>query len=621
MARSRLMTLCCFVVFAFAACGGGGSGSGTTLPSSGSTGSGSTGTSSGSGSSGSTSSGSTAPGFVFSQYKVASVGSATWSGQMQSSLNGTALPIASAMPVGNDVLTWAFAAGACGSETWSGVPAQTFVGANIPAFTAAGKKYIVSTGGPGQSFTCASDSDFSTFIATYNSSALLGFDFDLENNQSQADIAALVQRVQKAQQSYPQLRFSFTVTATGGNAATALSQQGQWLVQAIQTAGLANTLLNIKAADYGSAPTATVCTLNTGGACDMAQSAIQAATNVHTQTGLPYSQLELTVMEGVNDDAGEVFGIHDVAPVAAFAKSAGLAGVHLWSFDSDVDCVPGSAGVGKTCNGTQQPLGGNQGLDAATLGYANNFLADLGPAAPTPATIDYSGYAPNTASTPSAPGAATIHFSGIDWMVNSGLSYPGPNHFDASAAWVDAQGFLHLKISQQNGAWTTPQLWSANPVGFGSLQFQVLGYPASLDKNIVLGLYMQSFTTSEEIDIELGTWGGDSILQGHWTVWPNPQSIINTTYQYNPSYSGPASTQRFTRTASSVYYQAMDGIVDPGADSNVKSAWIFAPDNAAARVPQDPLYIGINLWLDNGAAPTDGQSYEIVLRSCDFTAS
>ncbi len=49
----------------------------------------------------------------------------------------------------------------------------------------------------------------------------------------------------------------------------------------------------------------------------------------------------------------------------SFATTEGLAGVHYWSYDRDVDCAPGSASP--TCNSI-----GNAG----THGYLKRFLAD-----------------------------------------------------------------------------------------------------------------------------------------------------------------------------------------------------------------------------------------------------
>jgi hypothetical protein len=114
--------------------------------------------------------------------------------------------------------------------------------------------------------------------------------------------------------------------------------------------------------DYGS-PGAGVCVVS-GGSCQMGQSAIQAAYNLHDVWGVPLSAIELTPMIGGNDAQGEQFTLADADAVATFVKASGLAGVHYWSYDRDTDCPPGAASP--TCNSI-----GNAG----THGYLKRFLA------------------------------------------------------------------------------------------------------------------------------------------------------------------------------------------------------------------------------------------------------
>jgi chitinase len=279
---------------------------------------------------------------------------------MQSAAGGTTQPITTAMPSHNKVLTWAFATGACGSENWGGMTASTFAGANVQAFVSAGKQYIVSTGGAAGSFTCTSDSGFDTFVNLYNSSAMIGIDFDIEDGQSQSDINNLVARVQAAQTKYPNLRFSFTIATLassqsgsstavdmGSASPNPLGSMGIMVMQAIQTAGLKNYYVDLMTMDYGS-PTATNCVLS-GGQCEMGQSAIQAAMDLHGYYKIPYSQIELTPMSGANDTGGATFTIADTDALSAWAKANGIAGLHFWSFDRDTG-----------------------------LSYTNEFIKDLG---------------------------------------------------------------------------------------------------------------------------------------------------------------------------------------------------------------------------------------------------
>jgi hypothetical protein len=107
-----------------------------------------------------------------------------------------------------------------------------------------------------------------------------------------------------------------------------------------------------------------VCVVS-GALCDMGQSAVQAAYNLHDKFGVPYGNIEITPMIGGNDVQSEHFTLGDVDIVASFAIAHGLAGYHYWSYDRDVDCPPGSASP--TCNS----LGG-----AGTHGFLKRALAD-----------------------------------------------------------------------------------------------------------------------------------------------------------------------------------------------------------------------------------------------------
>ena len=131
-------------------------------------------------------------------------------------------------------------------------------------------------------------------------------------------------------------------------------------MQAIRSHGLTNYTINLMVMDYGAAIPGN-CVVS-GGVCQMGQSAIQAAMNLHDRWNVPYSQIELTPMIGGNDVIDESFTLTDVDTMSSWAIQNGLAGVHFWSFDRDRDCSVGYASP--TCN----TIG-----NAGTLGYSKRF--------------------------------------------------------------------------------------------------------------------------------------------------------------------------------------------------------------------------------------------------------
>jgi hypothetical protein len=280
---------------------------------------------------------------------------------------------------GTKTITLAFATGECGSENWGGVPGAAMATANVPLLTGAGIKYILSTGGAAGSFTCGSDAGFSTFVDRWASNGLIGVDFDIEAGQSQQVIGDLMARIKTAHGSHPGMRFSLTIAtlannngastaqSLGSGLADSLNSYGDWTLQAVKNVlgfnGSPSTwpsyvTVNLMVMDYGS-PSAGVCVVS-GGNCDMGQSALQAAYNLHDKWGVPYANIELTPMIGQNDAASEHFTLGDADTVARFTIANGLAGVHWWSYDRDVDCGQGSASA--TCNSMGSGYAGAHGF-------------------------------------------------------------------------------------------------------------------------------------------------------------------------------------------------------------------------------------------------------------------
>ncbi len=363
-----------------------GSSGGTTTPGGGagsSSGGSSSGSSSGGSSSGSSSGTTTAPppsGLVFSAYKDTSINMNWNTNVISTSVSGTATPLATDIgSTSSKTITLAFATGECGSENWGGVAGAAMASANVPLFTAAGVKYIVSTGGAAGSFTCGTDAGFTTFVGRWASANLIGVDFDIEAGQSTAVIGDLIARIKTAHGTYPNHRFSLTLAtlannngatpaqSLGASAPDSFNVYGDETLDAVKS-GLgfngspsswpSYVTVNLMTMDYGS-PSDGVCVVASG-ACDMGQSALQAAYNLHDHWSVPWANIELTPMIGQNDASSEQFSLANADTVAKFAIANGLGGVHYWSYDRDTDCAVGSASA--TCNSMGAGYAGAHGV-------------------------------------------------------------------------------------------------------------------------------------------------------------------------------------------------------------------------------------------------------------------
>jgi len=252
---------------------------------------------------------------------------------------------------GRAALSWAFASGECGEEVWGEVSGAQIAAANVAAFAQAGIGYVISTGGQGHMFTCASDEGMERFVSRYDTPALLGIDFDIEEGQTPDQIDALVGRAKVAQQRRPGLRYSFTVAthAAADGSLHSLNTLGETVLQSVRQHGLRNYTFNLMVMDYGPA-SRKVCVVRKG-RCDMGRSALQAAHNVHRKYGIPYSQIELTPMLGVNDVVENVFTVADMQMLARAVAQQKLAGLHYWSLDRDTPCRQPVKGADAQCSG------------------------------------------------------------------------------------------------------------------------------------------------------------------------------------------------------------------------------------------------------------------------------
>lgn len=261
--------------------------------------------------------------------------------------------------------TWAFATGECGREVWRGQSGSQVAAANVARFVQAGRPYIVSTGGAEAIFTCASSAGMDRFVQRYLSPQLVGFDFDIEDKQTPAQVDSLLRQIRRTQRRHPRLRYSFTIAthAASDGSLRSLNPLGDSIHAAIRKHGVQGAVYNLMVMNYGEALPAN-CVVREG-RCDMGASSLQAARNVHAKYGIPYRQIALTAMIGMNDVVANVFTPDDARTLMEGARALGLAGVHYWSLDRDKPCAAPTAVADGSCSSTDAPAGVYTGLLSA----------------------------------------------------------------------------------------------------------------------------------------------------------------------------------------------------------------------------------------------------------------
>ena len=218
--------------------------------------------------------------------------------------------------------------------------------------------------------------------------------------------------------------------------------------------------------------------------------------------------------------------------------------------------------------------------------------------------------------------AKTLAFAGYTWDVRSGSGGPGPNTWNATNAWVDAAGALHLRVVLRDGVWTCAEVTLQQRLGFGTYEFMVTGPIDQLDKNLVLGLF--DYPTADvgldgtnEIDIEFSHWGNAANPIGNYTVWPAVAGAQPTTHTFTFALSDDRTTHRFIWSPDHIAFRSMRGI---GSGSlPAFGQWNYKPTNPARHIPQNALPVHLNLWLFQGQAPSNGQPVVIVINGFHFT--
>ncbi|HMF41911.1 MAG TPA: glycoside hydrolase family 16 protein [Polyangia bacterium] len=228
------------------------------------------------------------------------------------------------------------------------------------------------------------------------------------------------------------------------------------------------------------------------------------------------------------------------------------------------------------------------------------------------------------AATPAAR-AATIVWKGHTWQLTSG-GMAGVCQGDPNNVSIDAAGYLHLKISLNNGVWSASELFTTDKLGFGTYQWQVDGPIDTYDKNVVLGLFPYGPAAgigadgTNEIDIEYSRWGQATGVNGDWTDYPASGTNIGE-MSYSFSLGGATlSTSRFTWSNISIASFLLAGVQPIDGTTGLIRSWTYAPQNPTVNIPQQALPLGMNLWCFD-SPPSDGKPVEIVIRDFAFAAA
>ena len=314
-----------------------------------------------------------------------------------------------------------------------------------------------------------------------------------------------------------------------------------------------------------------------------------------------------TTGNGATDDLTGLSGSGRYIRVNMTARGTAY-GYSLYEFE-----VYGSGGSGATATKTNTPV-----PPTATRTNTPVVATATRTRTPTPTL----GASP-TATSPATGDGST--WMGHNWAItNGGMAGVAPG--SPSNVFVDANGYLHLKITKNGSAWTAAEMFSTDRMGFGTYQWQIEGNVTNMDKSTVLGLFPYGPADGiggdgeNEIDIEFSKWdNGCGTCTADFTFYPSTgNGNLGPSVEDNFHISQPSNfvTARIVWTSTSIVATIYDGLVPVGSTGTVLQTITYTPSSGAAqRIPQVPLPLGMNFWSFQS---NSASNQEVILRNFQY---
>lgn len=273
--------------------------------------------------------------------------------------------------------------------------------------------------------------------------------------------------------------------------------------------------------------------------------------------------------------------------------------------------------------------GGPASLD----GHATIFCVALLPTSTFPPTVSQSGRIPASL----APLAVdceerygrTLTFAGLTLAVKTSPSPAGPgnNRFSDRVAdvFVDGDG-LHLRIDFHDGAWWSSEVIVLESLGYGTVAVQTDSRNDVLDPSVTFGLFSWDphgdddavpGGPNREIDFEDSRWGVPGAANAQWVV--QPYAVAGNLGSYTiPDLSADAALTRiFSWAPGGIQFTALRGHHPPCCfplSALIAHALYLEDPEVDHLVPTAGRErLRLNLWINGGGQPSDGQPAEVVI--------
>lgn len=212
-------------------------------------------------------------------------------------------------------------------------------------------------------------------------------------------------------------------------------------------------------------------------------------------------------------------------------------------------------------------------------------------------------------------------FAGLAWSVTEGLAYPGypgPNLFATNSAYIDTNGWLHLRLTPVGSKWYCAQVSSIDTFGYGEYTWKLPGRVDLLNSNLVLGLFTYEPTKNgvwNEMDFEI-TRAFDGMAESNLQFAIQPAYLVAGNSLRTPmNLSSNGTTHRFLWEPGETRFVSYRGLGDTPASTNeILAQWIYAGTNQPVH-SNEVAFMNLYLWITNAPAVTQ----ELDLAISDFT--
>jgi hypothetical protein len=209
------------------------------------------------------------------------------------------------------------------------------------------------------------------------------------------------------------------------------------------------------------------------------------------------------------------------------------------------------------------------------------------------------------------PPPKTIAFSGYEWLVRQlPNDRRGMNDYDARNVWVDADGHLHLLLSERDGRWTSADVRLTRSLGYGTYAFDVRD-TSQIDPSAAFSMYtydpLGSDQNFRELTIDVSRWGEPGNLDGQFVVQPEtvpanvlrfavPAGLVTHSFRWEPGRVSFKTVRRAGASRDAVVAERLFTARVPTAGAERPQLTLLY-DRGSARPPAKPVEVVVEKFV------------------------